>query len=1138
MPLPSATLFRHLRRLTSPPPADADLLGRWLRHRDEDAFTTLVVRHGPMVRGVCRRVLGNAHDAEDAMQATFLILARKAASLRHPEALAGWLHGVALRLARKARHTADRRRSTGQTLSAPELADPHPDPLDLLSARDLLALIDGEIARLPEAYRLALVLCDLEERTQEEAARLLGWTPGSLRGRLLRGRAQLRQRLAHRGVAPPLLPGAIVAGWSLGDASTALPSSLAAGVTRAAAQFSACPTTAAVSPEVATLARLGLRGLRVARWKLVSALLLAASVSIAGTGLVARPARPAQDPADGQLPASSSDVPGERAAKPPDRRDQDGEPLPAEAVARLGTTRLRHGGMINRLQFTPDGKTLVSCGVWDGLRLWEASTGKVSRRFPEQASAHSVALSPDGKLTAALIRQGEPIVELREFGTGRLLRRFGEQSDFSSLLFSPDGTVLAGFRWARTIQLWDPAAGRLLHTLAGHQDIVWDIAFAADGRTLASCGDDKTIRFWDVATGAQLRQITHTERVGHIAWSPDGKLVASVDVTKQEFGAGASWHSDHRVRLWSVDTSKELRQLAIPAEEVSPGCRAGFLSVGFSPDGKTLVTGEIVTGNLRIWDPTTGRELRQIRDLAGSVGAFAFSRDGKSLAVAHGSGSVRILDPATGKTLTATHGHQSFVSSVAVMPDGQAIVTMGGDRTLRFWNPATGRELRRVNIPYSFGASQILPGGKSYLAVGGDKLLRLHDLVSGKELATLRGLEPGYPLAVSPDHRTCATWGSDQTVRILDVATGKPRHTLMKVDGDRPGMAFASGGRFLVVWSPDRTVTVWDAATGRKRRQFTGPGQEVPAPVRVGGGFLPYTAALSPDGELLAFGLQGPGQRPGILPVVATATGKEICRFTTGEDGACQIAFSPDGRTLAWAGWLQGIVYLGEIATGRERRCYTGHRGRIASLAFSADNRTLVSGAEDTTALVWDLTGKLAAPETYGKSLTDEALTAHWTTLAAEDAAAAYRAVQALAADPARSVPYLRQRLHPVPAIDDKQVARLITDLDSDRFEVRDRATKELEKLGEQALHAVRKALEGEPTLETKRRLERLVDEQERGNWSVSPERLRTRRSLEVLERAATTEARRLLEALGAGAPGAWLTLNAQASLARLCDRP
>jgi hypothetical protein len=158
--------------------------------------------------------------------------------------------------------------------------------------------------------------------------------------------------------------------------------------------------------------------------------------------------------------------------------------------------------------------------------------------------------------------------------------------------------------------------------------------------------------------------------------------------------------------------------------------------------------------------------------------------------------------------------------------------------------------------------------------------------------------------------------------------------------------------------------------------------------------------------------------------------------------------------------------------------------------------------------------------------------------LSAEDAAAAYRAVQALSADPARSIPYLRQRLHPVAAIDDKHLTRLITDLDSDHFEVRDRATKDLEKLGEQAVHAVRKALDGQPALETKRRLEQLLEEQERGRWSVSPEQLRARRSLEVLERADTPDARRLLETLSAGAPGAWLTSDAKACLARLSNRP
>jgi hypothetical protein len=137
-----------------------------------------------------------------------------------------------------------------------------------------------------------------------------------------------------------------------------------------------------------------------------------------------------------------------------------------------------------------------------------------------------------------------------------------------------------------------------------------------------------------------------------------------------------------------------------------------------------------------------------------------------------------------------------------------------------------------------------------------------------------------------------------------------------------------------------------------------------------------------------------------------------------------------------------------------------------------------------------------------------------------------------------RSVPYLGQRLPPVAAVEEKRLTRLISDLDSDRFEVREKATKELGGLGELALHALWKALDSQPTLETRRRLEQLIEAQERERWSPSQERLRTRRSLEVLERAGTPEARRLLEALAAGAPGAWLTEDAKASLTRLSDRP
>jgi hypothetical protein len=274
--------------------------------------------------------------------------------------------------------------------------------------------------------------------------------------------------------------------------------------------------------------------------------------------------------------------------------------------------------------------------------------------------------------------------------------------------------------------------------------------------------------------------------------------------------------------------------------------------------------------------------------------------------------------------------------------------------------------------------------------------------------------------------------------------------------------------------------------------------------------------------------------QPGILPVLETNTGKEVCRFTTGTDGASQMAFSPDGKSLAWAGWREGTVYLGEIATGEVRKRFSGHRGRVVSLAFSPDGQTLISGSEDTTALVWDLTG----PSEPKGRLTDDDLNRAWDSLTQRDAAAGYRAIQALVADPERSISFLRTRLKPVPAVAEEQLKRRIAQLGSDQFAEREKAARELEKQNEAALHALRQALEERPALEIRRRLEQIIEKAERGAWPPSPEQLRTRRALEVLERAGTPEARRVLETLAGGAPGAWLTLDAKAALARLAKRP
>src|SRR5262245_60248500 len=200
MQIARATWPRFLRPLSPlrPPSdgSDAHLLDRFVRCRDAGAFAALMERHGPMVLGVCRRVLRDAQDADDAFQATFLVLIRKAAGLRRPELLGNWLYGVAYRIALQARAAARRR-----PVPERQVEDvPAAEPVDEKVWDELRPVLDEEVNRLPEKYRAPVVLCYLEGKTYTEAARALGWPEGTVSGRLARAREKLRRRLALRGL--------------------------------------------------------------------------------------------------------------------------------------------------------------------------------------------------------------------------------------------------------------------------------------------------------------------------------------------------------------------------------------------------------------------------------------------------------------------------------------------------------------------------------------------------------------------------------------------------------------------------------------------------------------------------------------------------------------------------------------------------------------------------------------------------------------------------------------------------------------------------------------------------------------------------------------------------------------------------
>jgi RNA polymerase sigma factor (sigma-70 family) len=238
---------------------DGQLLERYLSRREETAFEALVRRHGPMVLGVCRRVLRNDHDAEDAFQATFLVLVRKAPSIRPREQVGNWLYGVAHRTALKAKAMAAKQ-------SARERMRPRSEGVADEPAADWRPLLDQELSKLPPKYRVPVVLCDLEGKTRKDAARTLGWPEGTLSTRLTRARALLGERLARRGV---LLPAGVTALALAGtEAPANVPPGLVASTVRAATCFAARQTAAgAASAKVAALTEGVLKTMLLTRLK-------------------------------------------------------------------------------------------------------------------------------------------------------------------------------------------------------------------------------------------------------------------------------------------------------------------------------------------------------------------------------------------------------------------------------------------------------------------------------------------------------------------------------------------------------------------------------------------------------------------------------------------------------------------------------------------------------------------------------------------------------------------------------------------------------------------------------------------------------------------------------------------------------
>src|SRR5215831_1750189 len=285
MPTSSMTpLLRHLRqaafRADTGDLSDGQLLERFLSRREEAAFEVLVRRHGPMVLGVCHRVLHNSHDAEDAFQAVFLVLVRKAASILPRELVGNWLYGVAYRTALEARGILARRRTKERQVSAmPEKAAPTAD-----TDSDVRPILDEELDRLPAKYRVPVVLCELEGRSRKEVAGLLQIPEGTLSSRLATARRMLAARLSRRGLG--VSAATMAACFAEQASAAAVPSALVAATVRAATQFAAGAAAATISTNVLLVTEGVLKAMFLSKVKTVTAVFALMAILGGGLGLV------------------------------------------------------------------------------------------------------------------------------------------------------------------------------------------------------------------------------------------------------------------------------------------------------------------------------------------------------------------------------------------------------------------------------------------------------------------------------------------------------------------------------------------------------------------------------------------------------------------------------------------------------------------------------------------------------------------------------------------------------------------------------------------------------------------------------------------------------------------------------------